>query len=236
MATRTDPSKPVAKDDLQKLPLAEVEKRLGSSPDGLTEAEAKKRLAQYGPNEIRGKEDQRAAQIPRLFLGPDSLDDRSRGGALRRRSPLARLLHHSRAAARQRDHRLLGRTRGRQRDRRPEGAARDQGAGQARRKVDHAAREGAGARRRDSSAPGRHRSRRCASAGRRRSLGGSVGADGQNRCRRHGNPATRFSPVRSSVAARSTRWSMRPAARPISARRRNWSRRRSPSAISRRPC
>ena len=37
-------SKPVAKDNLQTLPLAEVEKKLGSSPDGLTEAEAQKRL------------------------------------------------------------------------------------------------------------------------------------------------------------------------------------------------
>ena len=61
MATHTDPpktpdtkpgAKPVAKDDLQKLPIAEVEKRLSSSPDGLSEAEAKKRLTQYGPNEI----------------------------------------------------------------------------------------------------------------------------------------------------------------------------------------
>ena len=46
--------KPVAKDDLQKLPMAEVEKRLGSSPDGLTDEEAGKRLDQYGPNEIAG--------------------------------------------------------------------------------------------------------------------------------------------------------------------------------------
>jgi hypothetical protein len=45
-------AKPVSQDDLQKLPMAEVEKRLGSSPDGLTEAEAKRRLVQYGPNEI----------------------------------------------------------------------------------------------------------------------------------------------------------------------------------------
>ena len=45
--------------------------------------------------------------------------------------------------------------------------------------MDHAAREGPGSRRRDSPAPGRHRSRRRASAGRRRSLGGSVGADGR---------------------------------------------------------
>ena len=45
-------SKPDAKDDLKSLPLAEVEKQLGSSPDGLTQAEAQKRLTQYGPNEI----------------------------------------------------------------------------------------------------------------------------------------------------------------------------------------
>ena len=107
------------------------------------------------------------------------MDDRNRGGSLRRRSPLARLLHHSRAAPRQRDHRLLGRTRGRQCDRRFEGAARDQGACQARRKMGHAAGEGPGSRRRDPPAPGRYRSRRCASVGRRRNLRGSVGADGR---------------------------------------------------------
>ena len=45
-------SKPDAKDDLKSLPLSDVEKKLGSSPDGLSEAEAQKRLAQYGPNEI----------------------------------------------------------------------------------------------------------------------------------------------------------------------------------------
>jgi|GEM_PF-1749085 len=45
-------AKPDAKDDLKTLPLPEVEKKLESSPDGLTEAEAKKRLAQYGHNSI----------------------------------------------------------------------------------------------------------------------------------------------------------------------------------------
>jgi len=48
-------SKPDAKDDLKTLPLAEVEKRLASSPDGLSRAEAQKRLGQYGPNEIEEK-------------------------------------------------------------------------------------------------------------------------------------------------------------------------------------
>lgn len=37
-------SKPDAKDDLKSLPLPEVEKKLGSSPDGLSQAEAQKRL------------------------------------------------------------------------------------------------------------------------------------------------------------------------------------------------
>ena len=48
-------SKPDANDDLKSLPLAEVEKRLGYSPDGLSQAEAQKRLTQYGPNEIEEK-------------------------------------------------------------------------------------------------------------------------------------------------------------------------------------
>jgi H+-transporting ATPase len=48
-------SKPDAKDDLKSLPLPEVEKKLGSPPDGLTQAEAQKRLTQYGPNEIEEK-------------------------------------------------------------------------------------------------------------------------------------------------------------------------------------
>ena len=34
-------AKPESKDDLKSLPMAEVEKKLGSSPDGLTQAEAK---------------------------------------------------------------------------------------------------------------------------------------------------------------------------------------------------
>jgi H+-transporting ATPase len=43
------------KNDLKSLLLEEVEKKLQSSPDGLTETEAKKRLVQYGPNEIEEK-------------------------------------------------------------------------------------------------------------------------------------------------------------------------------------
>ncbi|MGA7979181.1 MAG: HAD-IC family P-type ATPase [Chromatiaceae bacterium] len=44
-----------AKDDLKSLPMAEVEKQLASSPDGLSQTEAQQRLLQYGPNEIEEK-------------------------------------------------------------------------------------------------------------------------------------------------------------------------------------
>ena len=43
---------PDAKDDLKSLPMAELQAKLASSPDGLSQAEAEKRLTQYGPNEI----------------------------------------------------------------------------------------------------------------------------------------------------------------------------------------
>jgi len=45
-------SKPEATDDLKSLPMPQVQKKLGSTPDGLSQAEAQKRLQHYGPNEI----------------------------------------------------------------------------------------------------------------------------------------------------------------------------------------
>jgi H+-transporting ATPase len=63
-------AKPDEKDDLKSLPLAEVEKRLGSSPDGLTQAEATKRLAQYGPNEIVAKKTNQFLKLLSYFWGP----------------------------------------------------------------------------------------------------------------------------------------------------------------------
>ncbi len=59
-----------AKGDLKTLPLAEVEKQLGSSPDGLTQAEAQKRLAQYGPNEIEEKKTNQFLKFLTYFWGP----------------------------------------------------------------------------------------------------------------------------------------------------------------------
>ncbi len=61
---------PVARDDLQILPLAEVEKRLGSSLDGLTATEASKRLAKYGPNEIAEKKTNPLLKFLSYFWGP----------------------------------------------------------------------------------------------------------------------------------------------------------------------
>ena len=63
-------SKPDAKDNLQTLPLPEVEKKLGSSPDGLTQAEATTRLKQYGPNEIEEKKTNAFLKLLSYFWGP----------------------------------------------------------------------------------------------------------------------------------------------------------------------
>src|SRR5471030_2929645 len=67
-------AKPDAKggvpDDLKTLPLAEVEKKLGSSPEGLSQAEATKRLTQYGPNEIAEKKTNELLKFLSYFWGP----------------------------------------------------------------------------------------------------------------------------------------------------------------------
>jgi len=62
--------KPDAKDDLKSLPIAQVEKKLGSSPDGLTQAEAEKRLTRYGPNEIEEKKTNEFLKFLKYFWGP----------------------------------------------------------------------------------------------------------------------------------------------------------------------
>ena len=58
------------KDDLKSLPLPEVMKKLGSSPDGLSQAEAEKRLTQYGPNEIEEKKTNPLLKFLTYFWGP----------------------------------------------------------------------------------------------------------------------------------------------------------------------
>jgi H+-transporting ATPase len=69
-APKPGQKKPDPKDDLKTLPLAEVEKKLGSSPDGLTQVEAQKRLTQYGPNEITEKKTNLFLKFLSYFWGP----------------------------------------------------------------------------------------------------------------------------------------------------------------------
>src|SRR5271170_4452652 len=65
---------PGAKSDAQKnlksIPMEELQKKLGSSPDGLSETEAKKRLTQYGPNEIAEKKENPYLKFLTYFWGP----------------------------------------------------------------------------------------------------------------------------------------------------------------------
>ena len=63
-------SHPDAKDDLNTLPLADVEKRLGATADGLTQAEAAKRLVHYGPNAIEEKQTNALLKFLSYFWGP----------------------------------------------------------------------------------------------------------------------------------------------------------------------
>ncbi len=63
-------SKPDAKDDLKTMPMPDVEKKLQYSPDGLTDAEVKKRLTQYGPNEIVEKRTNLLLKFLSYFWGP----------------------------------------------------------------------------------------------------------------------------------------------------------------------
>ena len=63
-------ARPDAKDDLKSMPMPEVEKKLESSPDGLSQAEAEKRLTQYGPNEIEEKKTNPFLKFLTYFWGP----------------------------------------------------------------------------------------------------------------------------------------------------------------------
>ena len=63
-------SKSPLKDDLKSLPMPELQTKLGSSSDGLSQAEAQKRLAQYGPNEIQEEEGNPFLKFLTYFWGP----------------------------------------------------------------------------------------------------------------------------------------------------------------------
>ena len=58
------------KDNFKSLPMDELQKKLESSPNGLSEAEAKKRLMQYGPNEIEEKKTNMFLKYLSYFWGP----------------------------------------------------------------------------------------------------------------------------------------------------------------------
>jgi H+-transporting ATPase len=62
--------KPNANEDLKSLPLEEVKKKLGFSQEGLSQAEAAKRLTQYGPNEIEEKKTNPFLKFLSYFWGP----------------------------------------------------------------------------------------------------------------------------------------------------------------------
>jgi len=62
--------KPGPKNDLESLPMPELQTKLGSSPDGLTQAEAQKRLTQYGANEIAEKKTNPFLKFLTYFWGP----------------------------------------------------------------------------------------------------------------------------------------------------------------------
>ncbi|HEY5178972.1 MAG TPA: cation-transporting P-type ATPase [Dermatophilaceae bacterium] len=67
--TDSSTSTPDPKHDLKSLPMDEVQKQLGSSPEGLSQAEAAKRLLKYGPNEIAEKETNQLLKLLGYFWG-----------------------------------------------------------------------------------------------------------------------------------------------------------------------
>jgi H+-transporting ATPase len=63
-------SKPDPNEALKSMSMADLRTKLGSSPDGLTQAEAQKRLTQYGPNEIEEKKTSEILKFLGYFWGP----------------------------------------------------------------------------------------------------------------------------------------------------------------------
>lgn len=74
MSYRTNHSKDAglndAKSDLKLLPMPELQEKLKSSVDGLSQEAAKERLSQYGPNEIVEKKTNRFLKFLTYFWGP----------------------------------------------------------------------------------------------------------------------------------------------------------------------
>jgi len=59
-----------ARDDLKSISMQDLQKKLGSSPEGLAQTEAQKRLTQYGPNEIAEKKTNPLLKFLTYFWGP----------------------------------------------------------------------------------------------------------------------------------------------------------------------
>jgi H+-transporting ATPase len=71
-AEKPEPEKgkmPESKNELKSLPMQELLKKLGST-DGLSQTEAQKRLAQYGPNEIKEEKTNEFLKFLTYFWGP----------------------------------------------------------------------------------------------------------------------------------------------------------------------
>ncbi|MGA7341124.1 MAG: cation-transporting P-type ATPase, partial [Terracidiphilus sp.] len=66
----SEPAPKEDKDALKSLPMPDLMKKLGASADGLTQAEAQKRLAQYGPNAIIEKKTNVLLKLLSYFWGP----------------------------------------------------------------------------------------------------------------------------------------------------------------------
>ncbi len=69
-STQSLQSKPDPNGALKSMSMADLQAKLKSSPDGLTQAEAQKRLAQYGPNELEEKKTNEILKFLGYFWGP----------------------------------------------------------------------------------------------------------------------------------------------------------------------
>ncbi len=67
---QTNQSKSRMENDLKSLPMPEPQAKLVSSPDGLSQAEVKRRLVQYGYNEISEKRSIRLLSFSAIFGVP----------------------------------------------------------------------------------------------------------------------------------------------------------------------
>ncbi|MEN6621117.1 MAG: plasma-membrane proton-efflux P-type ATPase [Smithella sp.] len=68
--TKFPEPKPGDKDDLKSISLEQLQNKLGSSPEGISQEEAQKRLSQYGPNEIEEKKISPLLKFLTYFWGP----------------------------------------------------------------------------------------------------------------------------------------------------------------------